>query len=104
MKYLLTEKESEIQYPGLKDMPLEIDDINYPQLKGEGHPNWKGGISLDKKKYMKGYNKEYNQKPETISKRKEYEQTPERKAYKKEYDKARYLMKKQLYYEHHREK
>ncbi len=90
MKYLLSKKESETQFPGLKDMPLEIDDINYPQLKGEGHPNWKGGISLDKKKYMKGYNKEYNQKPETISKRKEYDKArPERKAYNKEYDKER---------------
>ena len=44
---------------------------------GENHPQWKGGISYDKKAYMK----EYKQSPKYLS----YEQTPERKAYMKAY-------------------
>ena len=39
---------------------------------GENHPQWKGGISYDKKAYMK----EYKQSPKYLA----YEQTPERKA------------------------
>jgi hypothetical protein len=77
----------------------ELDGID---TSGENNPLWKGGVSYDKKAYMKAYMKEYRQTPKNkayvkeydrSSKRKEYEkkrrQTPEYKAYMKEYEKKR---------------
>jgi hypothetical protein len=88
MKYLLTKEESEILYPGLRDMPKERiseDNFQYPQLKGEGNPNWKDGISLDRN----SYGKEWRKKPEVIKYQREYQRkyckTPKRKAQVKAY-------------------
>ena len=87
MKYLLTKEESEILFPGLKDMPKEIpeDSIEYDGFMfGEGNPSWKGGIALNRKAYRarserKAYDKEYREKPENKAKAKEYYQRPENK-------------------------
>ena len=56
-RYLLTLKESEKLYPGLKDMPKEKPTGDYsPNFgqTGENHPSWiDGRFSLDKVGYMK---------------------------------------------------
>ena len=52
---------------------------------GENNPMWKGGISLDKKAYMKEYMKEYDKKRV---------QTPERMAYMREWHRKDYAKKK----------
>tara|TARA_R110001583_G_scaffold182808_2_gene340945 strand:+ start:83 stop:490 length:408 start_codon:yes stop_codon:yes gene_type:complete len=99
MKYLLTTEESEKLYPGLKDMPKgEIPEDarkDFGQMKGEGNPNWKDGISLDRKSYRAlpeqiAKRKEYRQRPEVKEKDRKRQQTPEIKAKQKERNRIRH--------------
>ena len=85
IEFCLKEGESEILFPGLKDMPKEIpeDAELHPPQWGENNLNWKGGISLDKK----AWTKTYYRKPEVKAKKKSYRDRPENKAKKKEYNK-----------------
>ena len=82
-----------------------LGDPRYVDQSGENNPQWKGGVSLDKKVYEKKYRRrspeyhahmrEHRQTPEyKVNKRaydkeydKERDQTPERKAWRREYDK-----------------
>jgi hypothetical protein len=66
-----------------------LGDPRYVDISGENHPQWKGGISLDKKAYLKAYMKAYEWSIEQLQWRREYDKklnaTPERKAYKSEW-------------------
>lgn len=43
-------------------MKMTYKEHNTLHLSGEKHPNWKGGISLNKKNYNNAYRKNYNKK------------------------------------------
>ena len=65
MKFCPLEEE----YPGLKDMEkpeITEDNFQYPQLKGEGNSNWKGGIFSTRTR------KEYRKLPHNIEWSKRY--------------------------------
>ena len=64
---------------GKKHSPEALKKMS--ERTGENNSNWKGGISLDKKAWMK----EYRQTPKRKEYEKEYQQRPERKEYMKEY-------------------
>ena len=72
----------------------EIDGID---TSGENHSQWKGGITYDKKSYMKeykqtpkykAYQKERRESPEYKAYTKAWNQSPEGKAYKKAWNKS----------------
>tara|TARA_R100000995_G_C3404134_1_gene86310 strand:- start:60 stop:485 length:426 start_codon:yes stop_codon:yes gene_type:complete len=113
MKYLLTKEETEILYPGLRDMPIEQPTGEHnPPMNGAANTNWKGGIALDNKAYRarperKAYDKEYRERPENKAKAKEYYQRPENKRKQKAkeyYKKPEYKVKKREYDREYRQR
>ena len=75
-----------------------LGDPRYVDQSGENNGNWKGGISLDKKAYMKEYaltpkykiyKKKYYSTPEYRVKELARQGTPEYKVWRKEYDAER---------------
>ena len=90
MKYLLTKEESEILFPGLKDMTKSMDEelVYYPiDQTGDKNLNWKGGITYDMESYT--------QTPEYKAKKRAYAEK-----YRKTPEGIRAIFKDSLFYEY----